>query len=492
MDRHDRQIHYGDDGIADSLKFYSADRGLHVSNDGKRVVSGLLNVRPQKRARRTAEDLPDVYADWTPVPDNDLGEVGGVADTVTSYDVSPDDDTDTAKRKRYASSDEPMSLWRPLAGRFLDGLMRREGLGDYTYDPACALCKTPHSPTRRLFRCDQCGEFLAMSRLRDVKTRTVSVAFFEGMEWFLTGSRRTSPAAERRRWGWCTRLGTMGSLAAGRARRRGYKEHLKGYVAEKDVSTCIASPPCLQKETPSDVGPADVGVGGLCMRARNGVVPSAGLGDLQKGERYANMEYIYYGDAVGCRTDGTHHLVRHRMPVEGQPPMRATKIKDTTDLPTNLDDFRDSIRHYRFGMREMGYGARQDAIENNVDHLNFEKNVGQGDTLARKIIVAIAERDRQVAEFTEIDRTLSKEFRKKWQKKIDKWLADKSQPNPYCLAGGKNGGPSEAAVFLELKTAEAQEAAEGREAVSASTATPTAFVKAGMQLEESQRRIKAN
>ncbi|KAJ7604796.1 hypothetical protein DFH06DRAFT_1150855 [Mycena polygramma] len=114
-----------------------------------------------------------------------------------------------------------------------------------------------------------------------------------------------------------------------------------------------------------------------------------------------------------------------------------------------------------------------------------------GDTLARKIIVAIAERDRQVAEFTEIDRTLSKEFRKKWQKKIDKWLADKSQPNPYCLAGGKNGGPSEAAVFLELKTAEAQEAAEGREAVSASTAMPTAFVKAGMQLEESQRRIKA-
>ncbi|KAJ7604797.1 hypothetical protein DFH06DRAFT_956785, partial [Mycena polygramma] len=53
-----------------------------------------------------------------------------------------------------------MSLWRPLAGKFLDGLMRREGLGDYTYDPACALCKTPHSPTRHLFRCDQCGEFL--------------------------------------------------------------------------------------------------------------------------------------------------------------------------------------------------------------------------------------------------------------------------------------------------------------------------------------------
>jgi hypothetical protein len=26
----------------------------------------------------------------------------------------------------------------------------------------------------------------------------------------------------------------------------------------------------------------------------------------------------------------------------------------------------------------MGFGARHDAIENKVDHLNWEKNIGQG------------------------------------------------------------------------------------------------------------------
>jgi hypothetical protein len=56
--------------------------------------------------------------------------------------------------------DDPMSLWRPLAPDYLDALLRREGLNDYMFSPACACCETPHSETRRLFRCDQCGDFL--------------------------------------------------------------------------------------------------------------------------------------------------------------------------------------------------------------------------------------------------------------------------------------------------------------------------------------------
>jgi DNA-binding cell septation regulator SpoVG len=55
--------------------------------------------------------------------------------------------------------------------------------------------------------------------------------------------------------------------------------------------------------------------------------------------------------------------------------------------------------------------------------------------LARKLIVAIAERDRQVAEFEEISRTLAKDLRKKWEGQIDAWVADKTQPTPYRVVG---------------------------------------------------------
>jgi hypothetical protein len=80
-----------------------ADRAIHVTSDGARVVTGLVNVRPQKRRRAGPGELADTFAEWTPVPDDDLGEVQAVADTVSSLDIEMDEE-DTAKRKRYASS----------------------------------------------------------------------------------------------------------------------------------------------------------------------------------------------------------------------------------------------------------------------------------------------------------------------------------------------------------------------------------------------------
>jgi hypothetical protein len=36
-----------------------------------------------------------------------------------------------------------------------------------------------------------------------------------------------------------------------------------------------------------------------------------------------------------------------------------------------------------YSTKEMGKGAHHDAIENKVDHLNFEKNIGQGKYFCR-------------------------------------------------------------------------------------------------------------
>jgi hypothetical protein len=101
--RHDPDIDFGDDTPQGS---FQAHRSIHLSRDGTRVVSGLQNLRPQKRARGP-EDLGDTYAGWTPVaddPGDDLDAVHAVADTVTSYDVSLDDVADGGKRKCYTSS----------------------------------------------------------------------------------------------------------------------------------------------------------------------------------------------------------------------------------------------------------------------------------------------------------------------------------------------------------------------------------------------------
>lgn len=98
--RRDDDIHFEEDAPA-----YRADSRIHVSSDGLRGVEGLVNVRPQKCARVAPGRLADTYADWTPIPNDDLADVHAVADTVMSYGLGLDDDKDeTGKRKRYKSS----------------------------------------------------------------------------------------------------------------------------------------------------------------------------------------------------------------------------------------------------------------------------------------------------------------------------------------------------------------------------------------------------
>ncbi|KAJ7816808.1 hypothetical protein B0H13DRAFT_1923357 [Mycena leptocephala] len=313
-----------------------------------------------------------------------------------------------------------------------------------------------------------------------------------------------------------------------------YKEHLRHYVAEKDVSSCIAFAALLQKETRLTTGLRVSGVGG-CVCARHGVVRPQGLGDLQKGERYVDsqkgnnsnfdLREALAGVALLCLTISYDiacqwriHLLERAKKIEGK--------RRAVEIPTRAEDFCLPVWHAQahevlcqtdnslsyalgvgrtdgegiertwavlnpvgFATKEMGEGGRHDAIENKIDHMNFEKNVNQGKTLARKLIVAIAERDKQVAEFKDVDSTLERSLRGEWKTQIEEWIVDRSKPNPYCLPGGKSAGPSEAAVLRELKEVEAADAAEGRSPLSASTSTPSAFMKAGLQLEESHGRL---
>ncbi|KAF7300233.1 CxC2 domain-containing protein [Mycena kentingensis (nom. inval.)] len=138
----------------------------------------------------------------------------------------------------------------------------------------------------------------------------------------------------------------------------------------------------------------------------------------------------------------------------------------------------------------MSVGNRIDTLEDKLDHMGFEKNVGQGDALPRKLIIAVAERDKQIADFIEIDSSLDPAVRRKWSAQVREWLADRSQPNPYMIAGGKDAGPSEAQVAAELKAAELKEAREGRGGFVDTEMSAVAFIKALLQLEGLKRRIK--
>ncbi|KAJ7040223.1 hypothetical protein C8F04DRAFT_948763 [Mycena alexandri] len=304
-----------------------------------------------------------------------------------------------------------------------------------------------------------------------------------------------------------------------------YKKHLRGYVAEKDVSTCIAFAALMQKDTRMTTGLRCSGVGGVVC-ARHELVRPQGVGDLQKGERYSNMDYIllcavlgitamyvvisydiacqwriHFEERMAKMPNKVQLNVKQTTVLYGLPVWHAAAHERSCQVQNSLSyvpgvgrtDGEGIERTWAdfnplaWATKEMGAGARHDAIEDKIDHHNFEKNINQGTTLPRKLILAIEERNRQVAAFTQVDATLKKELRKTWQKQVDDWVEDRTKPNPYTLAAGAEG-PSEASIRLTLTWEEAQEAATGGAKLDGSSMT--AFLAAGLQLEESQRRIK--
>ncbi|KAJ7709331.1 hypothetical protein B0H16DRAFT_1480957 [Mycena metata] len=312
-----------------------------------------------------------------------------------------------------------------------------------------------------------------------------------------------------------------------------YKEHLKNYVAEKDVSTCIAFAALLQKDTRMTTGLRASGVGGVVC-ARHELMRPQGLGDLQKGERYANMDYILLSSVLGvtalyiaisydivCQWKVNFPERMAAMPACLQldlalitllfalPVWHALTHEESCQRENSLtyqvgvgrtdgegiERTWSGVNPISWATKEMAPGGRHDAIENKLDHHNFEKNINLGTTLPRKLIIAIDERDRQVAAFQQVDSTLRTQLKRDWQKKIDDWCRDRTKPNPYEQENeGRDDKrkQSEGAIRQELRREEMEEAAAGAGAGvnKLHGSSITSFLVTGLQLEESQRVIR--
>ncbi|KAJ7828440.1 hypothetical protein B0H13DRAFT_1917070 [Mycena leptocephala] len=110
-------------------------------------------------------------------------------------------------------------------------------------------------------------------------------------------------------------------------------------------------------------------------------------------------------------------------------------------------------------------------------------------------MVAIAERGRQVVAWKEVNKSIPADVRANWQARVDAFLEDRTKPNPYELITKvrvltqAEEGPTEAEIHVMLKKDEEAAAAKGLTPVHGTSAT--AFLTAGLQLEDTQLHIKA-
>ncbi|KAJ7735423.1 hypothetical protein DFH07DRAFT_870763 [Mycena maculata] len=289
-----------------------------------------------------------------------------------------------------------------------------------------------------------------------------------------------------------------------------YREYLKSVTDQKEMSTCSGLAALDYANTKFSRGYGATGVGlGVC--ARHEFVQKNGVGDLQKGERYANMDYIfgsllrhhcpnlvkYISYDICCQW--SKNLVERLKKLP--PGLRLTIVlqlvflipklhiyghKLLCQLLISLNFMRGSARTDGEGIerpwanigpvatstREMGPGSRSDTLDDHWSHWNWQKLVELGLLLLRRLLSVLAERNFQeesLATFSEHQKAM-----------VVAWDKDKTQPNPYELP---KTGVSEHDVRLQLVEEEAK-------ATPIHNVSPSAFILAGLELEEQQRRLR--
>ncbi|TDL22048.1 hypothetical protein BD410DRAFT_815199 [Rickenella mellea] len=263
-------------------------------------------------------------------------------------------------------------------------------------------------------------------------------------------------------------------------------------------------------------GYVTTGVGSVVC-ARHALVRKGGVTDLQKGEKYVNMDYAFLSTLIGvvctslivtydiaCQWSKNFkqrmlafpafmHLniillamffgiPKFHLPAHG--PACHTKGVGRTD-GEGVEREWAHINAVATSTREMGAGSRHTTLDDHWGGWNWQKVIGLGILLLAKLKEAIENQAKQKTLFREFSATFSAESITKWDEMIEAWHADSTKPDPYKDSAKAT---TLADVRLALVNDEAVQAASGNLALH--NVTPSSFLHTGLDLEEQQLRSK--
>ncbi|KIJ50997.1 hypothetical protein M422DRAFT_44213 [Sphaerobolus stellatus SS14] len=311
----------------------------------------------------------------------------------------------------------------------------------------------------------------------------------------------------------------------------GYMAHIAKYREQKEISTCVKLDAITLANTRNAEGHVVSGVAG-CVCTRHGLMCPLGIGDMQRGEKYCNVDYIFLSALhpdqpqeliisydISCQwyknlesrvTDIPTYLqidmsqmsIRYLVPkfhLASHVPACQTSFSFNYTPGTGRTDGEGIEREWAllnpvaYSTREMTHSHRQETLNDHIGDGNWRKMMGLGSALDKKIHEAVPERIAHHAYFQDMCQSLTPEQIKTWTDMVVAWELDAAAnlpkdtkaPNPYM----KNADTiTEAQIRLELQELEAQVA--GAEEVVMHDTSPTEFLIVGLDLQEIQYRMQ--
>ncbi|KAG1718728.1 hypothetical protein EDD22DRAFT_983515 [Suillus occidentalis] len=268
-----------------------------------------------------------------------------------------------------------------------------------------------------------------------------------------------------------------------------YKDFLASHYRvgnPQEKSTCSSHSAVNLADTRASRGLAATGAGTVDCARHNFKRPCS-VGDLQKGERYINMDYLFFSSMrssqdihvlnisydIACQwnknlwsrmsiptphqyhIDHDHKVVTFFVPKFHLPAHVAScqtkfsfnfiKGVGRTDGEAPERGWAD-INPIATSTRAMGPGSRRDTLDDHFNDWNWKKVCTMGTTLLRKYKAAIPE---------EFEAALDPDQLATWRKEIEMWESDHSLTNPFEVKARTT--VTQAAVRLALSKAEAEE-----------------------------------
>ncbi|KAJ7807698.1 hypothetical protein B0H14DRAFT_3091221 [Mycena olivaceomarginata] len=270
-----------------------------------------------------------------------------------------------------------------------------------------------------------------------------------------------------------------------------YLEYLVQHIDEDEISHCVSFAVLWSANNKRAKGLRASGVGSVSC-SRHEMFRPRGMADLQKGERYSNMDYIWFSSLIGitlltviasydiaCQWGRKFWQRAKKMPAELQLPawMEVIFKVPKFHLPPHI-----KACHVPFSF-------------------NFTKGVGRTDgegvernwswvKLGSKMVLAIPEamiHSRAFSSFTASLREGHEKDLVKWEKMVREWEMDNEEnPNPYDYVDVE--AKTMADVLARIAEEEHQRVV--RDGASALTVKPGPFLIEGISIQTTQAALK--
>ncbi|KAJ7734861.1 hypothetical protein B0H16DRAFT_1664965 [Mycena metata] len=306
-----------------------------------------------------------------------------------------------------------------------------------------------------------------------------------------------------------------------------YLKHLVQYVDQDEISHCVSFAALWSANNKRAKGLRASGVGSVSC-SRHELFRPRGTGDLQKGEKYSNMDYLFFSSLIGitlltvvasyniaCQWSHNFwarasampaylklpaglqmlfkvpkfHLPPHVKSCHGPYSFNYTKGVGRTDgegVERNWSWLNWAAR----SISVMGPGSRDDTIDDLCGFSNWRKTVDLGNSLLRKLVLAIPQamiHSRAFHAFTDgLRREHAGELRD-WDALIREW-----EGNPLEVAINPFDYPvveAETMADVMKRISEEDHARVVKDGAGALQVKPAGFLLAGIDIQEEQLAV---